>query len=67
MNVAVLENSGLVAERAATLIADYAWESIIARGSFVMAVSGGRTPRIMFRWLTAAHIPWRAVHIIQVD
>jgi 6-phosphogluconolactonase len=30
-------------------------------------VSGGHTPWIMLRSLAAALIPWRAVHIVQVD
>lgn len=67
MNSEVLTDANSVAERAASLIADYAREGVAARGSFVMAVSGGRTPWIMLRRLAAAQIPWRAVHIVQVD
>jgi len=67
MNIEILADSGSVAERAASIIADYVWEAIASRGSFVMAVSGGHTPWIMLRWLAAAHIPWRAVHVVQVD
>jgi 6-phosphogluconolactonase len=67
MNIEVLADSGSVAERAASIIADYAREAIAARGSFIMAVSGGRTPWIMLRQFAAAHIPWRAVHVVQVD
>jgi len=67
MNIEVLADSGSVAERAASIIADYAWEAIVSRGSFVMAVSGGHTPWIMLRRLAAAQLPWRAVHIVQVD
>jgi len=67
MNIEVLADSGSVAERAASIIADYAWEAIVSRGSFVMAVSGGHTPWIMLRRLADAHLPWRAVHIVQVD
>jgi 6-phosphogluconolactonase len=67
MNIEVLADSGSVAARAASIIADYAWEAIASRGLFTMAVSGGHTPWIMLRWLAAAHIPWRAVHIVQVD
>ncbi|PWT99479.1 MAG: 6-phosphogluconolactonase [Terriglobia bacterium] len=67
MNLEVVTDSGSVAERAASIIADCAREAIAARGSFVMAVSGGHTPWIMLRRLAAARIPWRAVHIIQVD
>ena len=67
MNIEVLADSGSVAERAASIIAGYASEAIAARGSFVMAVSGGHTPWIMLRRLAAAQIPWRAVHVVQVD
>jgi len=67
MNIEVLGDSDAVAERAALLIADHAREAIAARGAFVMAVSGGHTPWIMLRRLAAAPIPWRAVHIVQVD
>ena len=67
MNIEVLSNSGLVAEKAASIIADYARETIAARGSYIMAVSGGHTPWIMLRSLADARIPWRAVHIFQVD
>jgi len=67
MNIEVLADSESVAERAASVIADYAWEAIASRGLFIMAVSGGHTPWIMLRRLAAARIPWRAVHIVQVD
>jgi 6-phosphogluconolactonase len=67
MDIEVLVDAGSVAERAASIIADYAREAIAARGSFIMAVSGGRTPWIMLRQFAAAHIPWRAVHVVQVD
>jgi 6-phosphogluconolactonase len=67
MNIEVLADSNSVAERAASAIADYVREGIAARGSFVMAVSGGHTPWIMLRWLAAGQIPWRALHIVQVD
>jgi len=67
MNIEVLADSGSVAERAASLIADYAREAIASRGSFIMAVSGGHTPWIMLRRLAAAQLPWHAVHIFQVD
>jgi 6-phosphogluconolactonase len=67
MNIEVLADSESVAERAASVIADYAKEAVASRGSFIMAVSGGHTPWIMLRRLAAAQIPWRAVHIVQVD
>ncbi len=67
MNIELLTQAEPVAERAASLIAEYAWEAVAARGSFVMAVSGGHTPWVMLRRLAEAAVPWRAVHIFQVD
>src|SRR5580658_3670789 len=67
MNTEILPDPESVAEKAAALIADYAREAVTARGQFIMAVSGGHTPWIMLRKLAAAQIPWRAVHIVQVD
>jgi 6-phosphogluconolactonase len=67
MNIEVLTDPESVAEKAASVIADSTKEAIAARGKFIMAVSGGHTPWIMLRKLAAAQIPWRAVHIVQVD
>jgi 6-phosphogluconolactonase len=67
VNIEVLADSESVAQKAASVIAEEAWAAIAARGLFVMAVSGGHTPWIMLRALAAAAIPWRAVHIFQVD
>jgi len=67
MNIEVLADSESVAQRAASIIAEEAWEAIARRGIFVMGVSGGQTPWLMLRDLAAMGIPWRAVHIVQVD
>jgi 6-phosphogluconolactonase len=67
MNIEVLADSGSVAERAASVIAECARAAIESRGIFTMAVSGGHTPWIMLRQLAHAQIPWRSVHIVQVD
>ena len=67
MNFEVLANAGSVAERAVSIIVESAWEAIADHGSFVMAVSGGHTPWLMLRRLADAFIPWRAVHLVQVD
>lgn len=67
MNIEVLADPGLVAQRAAAIIADEAWDAIAARGFFVMAVSGGHTPWLMLRALASQLVPWQAVHVIQVD
>lgn len=67
MRVEVLSDADAVAQQAATMIANEARIAVSARGSFVFAVSGGRTPWIMLRLLAAEDIPWEGVHIIQVD
>lgn len=67
MNIEIFEDAGSVAKRAAGIIAEEARKAIAARGSFVMAVSGGHTPWIMLRELASLGLPWEAVHIVQVD
>lgn len=67
MQIEILNDADAVAHRAASIIADEAWEAIAARGRFVMAVSGGRTPWAMLRKLSGMLIPWPAVQIVQVD
>src|SRR5215467_756220 len=67
INIEVLADAEAVAERAASVIADAAWEAVEARGRFVIAVSGGRTPWLMLSKLADSVIPWAAVQIIQVD
>jgi 6-phosphogluconolactonase len=49
------------------MIAAEAREAVEARGRFVMAVSGGRTPWIMMRALASEEVPWGKVHVVQVD
>ncbi len=63
----VLESAGAVANRAAQVIAAFAREAIEARGTFLCAVSGGRTPWAMLRALAAEPIPWLAVRVFQAD
>lgn len=67
MELEVLANAEAVAERAADLIADAARAAVTARGCFVMAVSGGRTPWLMLRALGGRDLPWARVHVVQVD
>ena len=67
MKIEVLEDPESVAREAAALIAGEARASVSARGRFVMAVSGGRTPWLMLSALAAEDVPWTAVHVAQVD
>ena len=67
MKVEVLADADAVARRAAAFIADAARTAASARGRFVFAVSGGRTPWIMLRALAEEDFPWEVVEIVQVD
>jgi 6-phosphogluconolactonase len=67
MNLEVLVDVESAARRAAAFIADEARAAIAARGRFVVAVSGGRTPWLMLSELSALDVPWEHVHVFQVD
>ena len=67
MDVRIFADEASVAREAATMIAAEARAAIAARGVFVMAVSGGRTPWVMLRELASEDVPWNAVHVVQVD
>jgi 6-phosphogluconolactonase len=67
MTIEIPGDANAVAHRAAEIIAAEARASTAARGRFVMAVSGGRTPWMMLAALAAQDVPWPDVHIVQVD
>jgi 6-phosphogluconolactonase len=67
VNIEVLEIANSVAERAAGIIAERARAAVASRGRFVMAVSGGHTPWLMLQRLAVHDVPWRVVHVAQVD
>jgi 6-phosphogluconolactonase len=67
MKIEVYADADAVALEAAKLIAKTAQEAVAARGKFVMAVSGGKTPWIMLRDLAQEDVPWKGVHVVQVD
>ncbi len=67
MKQEILSTSDAVAARAAQIIASDARVAVAARGRFVMAVSGGRTPWQMLRALANEQLPWENVHVVQVD
>jgi 6-phosphogluconolactonase len=67
VKVEVLADADAVAARAAAVIAGDARAAVAARGRFVMAVSGGRTPWVMLRALASEDVPWKSVHVMQVD
>jgi len=67
MKLEVFADADSVAKEAAALIAAEARAAVAKRGTFVMAVSGGRTPWLMLRALAREDVPWEGVHVVQVD
>jgi 6-phosphogluconolactonase len=67
LKIEVHINERAVAQAAAALIAAEAITAVAARGRFVLAVSGGRTPWVMLRALARQDVPWQRVHLVQVD
>ena len=67
MKVEVLDNADKVALKAASIIAEEARKSVALRGSFILAVSGGKTPWKMLRALADEDVPWEGIHVLQVD
>lgn len=67
MRIEVLADAEAVAKRAADIIAEEARIAVAARGRFILAVSGGKTPWIMLRALAAEVVPWKHFHVVQVD
>jgi len=67
MKIETFADDESTAQAAAKIIAEEARASVAARGQFVMAVSGGRTPWIMLRALANESVPWEKLHVVQVD
>lgn len=67
MKIEVFAGAEAVAGEAAQVLAEAARAAIAARGRFVMAVSGGKTPWLMLRALAHEELPWSGVHVVQVD
>jgi 6-phosphogluconolactonase len=67
MKLELFEDAEAVARAAAAIIATDARAAVAARGRFIMAVSGGKTPWIMLRALAGEQVPWKDVHVFQVD
>jgi 6-phosphogluconolactonase len=67
VHIEVLADADAVAKRGAEIIAADARAAVKARGRFVFAVSGGRTPWQMMRALAKEDVPWARVHVMQAD
>lgn len=71
MSVEVLPDAGVLARRAADVFAMAAQAAAAARGRFAVALSGGETPRALYRELArqqfAQKVPWRRVQLYWGD
>jgi 6-phosphogluconolactonase len=67
MKIEILADADAVAREAAKFIAAEARSAVAERGRFVMAVSGGPTPWQMLRALANEEVPWKSMHVVQVD
>jgi 6-phosphogluconolactonase len=67
LEIKILADAEAVAREAASFIAGEARAAVAARNRFVLAFSGGRTPWQMLRFLADEAVPWRDVHVVQVD
>jgi 6-phosphogluconolactonase len=67
MELEVLSDTDAVARRAAAVIAAEARDAVAKRGTFTLAVSGGKTPWAMLRALANEQVPWDKLHIFQID
>ncbi len=69
--VHVYANPAEVARGAARLFIDYAWQAIAKDGRFMVALSGGTTPRAMFANLASdefrGQVDWAKVHVFWSD
>jgi 6-phosphogluconolactonase len=67
MKIEVFDDAASTAKAAAVYIAEQARPAIAKRGRFLLGLSGGKGPLVMFRDLANMPLPWDRVHIVQVD
>jgi 6-phosphogluconolactonase len=67
MHIKILDDVDSVAFEAARIIAAEARTAVAERGRFIVAFSGGSTPKQMLRALAGEDVPWGSVHVVQVD
>jgi 6-phosphogluconolactonase len=67
MQIYVAEDPAAAAGQAAQWIARHIRQTVQRDNRCVLALSGGRTPQAMFAALAEADVPWKSVHLVQVD
>ena len=63
----VFSDADAVARQAAVFIAKCAYQAVDQHGRFVLALSGGETPRAMLQQLATQEMPWAGLRVAQVD
>lgn len=67
MRTEILDTADQAAARAAEIVGDRLRSAAEDRGVATVALSGGGTPERMFEELAKLDVPWRRVHVFQVD
>jgi 6-phosphogluconolactonase len=67
MDIRIHDDGAAVARAGAAFVIEAAERAIAARGRFLFAVSGGKTPWVMMAELARARIDWAKWHLFQVD
>ena len=67
MQIEIHDDGAAVARAGARFVVEAARRAIAARGKFLFAVSGGRTPWQMMAELVRADVEWASWHLFQVD
>jgi 6-phosphogluconolactonase len=63
----VLPDAAALARAAVRHVIEAADAALDERGRFILALSGGTTPLRFFEELTHRPLPWRSIHVFQVD
>jgi 6-phosphogluconolactonase len=66
-NLVVADTPDDVAEQGARWLADRAEEAVRERGRFDVALSGGTTPRALYKTVARLPLPWASVHLWFAD
>jgi 6-phosphogluconolactonase len=67
MEIKVPGDAEAASREAARFIAAEARAAVTARGRFILAFSGGHSPKQMLQALAGEQVPWDKVHVVQVD
>src|SRR5947199_5817269 len=67
MELGAFRDADAVARKPPEIVAAERRAGVKARGRFIGAVSGGHTPWQMLRALAEEEVPWKDMHVVQVD